>query len=123
MLTQTLLHSAIASKNWAVVPSLLHQSIEYTKTGYSAGRVRADGIAMNLLNKDAADMYLKNFKMSLGSTNIDRKPAEFIQNINKQTQLAAARAIANKIASDGRSTDRIFDSDGTSGNPKLYGKA
>ena len=98
MITHTLLKAAVASQNWAVVPSLLHQSHEYMKTAYTAGRARTDGVTMGLLNKDAATLYARNRTMSLGSTNMDRRPAEFIQSLNKQTQLAAAKAIANRIA-------------------------
>ena len=97
-LTQILLQAALATSNWAVVPSLVQQTCEYTQAAYSAGRARTDGITMSLLNKDAAALYARNRTMSLGTTNLDRRPAEFIQTLNKQTQLAAAKVIANKIA-------------------------
>lgn len=66
---------------------------------------------------------MKNFKISLGSANRDKKPAKFIQNLNKQPQLAAARAIVNRIASGGRDTDRSLKSKESAGNSKVTGKA
>ena len=118
VITQTLLNAAVASQNWAVVPSLLQQSLEYTKAAYAAGRARTDGITMSLLNKDAATLYARNRNMSLGSTNMDRRPAEFIQSLNKQTQLAAAKAIANRIANSRHDSSPSNEDTGNVGNAK-----
>ena len=120
MITQTLLKAAVASHNWAVVPSLLQQSYEYTKVAYTAGRARTDGVTMSLINKDAASLYARNRTMSLGSTNMDRRPAEFIQSLKKQTQLAAAKAIANRIANSKYDSNSSTDD---SGNNPLSGRA
>ena len=122
MITQTLLKAAIDSQNWSVVPSLIQQAYEYTKVAYTAGRARTDGITMRLLNKDAASLYAQNRMMSLGSTTMDRRPAEFIQSLNKQTQIAAARAIANRIASTKSDTFSGND-DGANSGTALTGRA
>ena len=115
VITNTLLEAAIASQNWAVVPSLIQQTSAYTKAAYSAGRARTDGVTMRLLGKDAAQLYARNRTMSLGSTNMDRRPAEFIQSLNKQTQIAAAKAIANKIANSKYDDSTPTNADGDAG--------
>ena len=68
---------------------------------------------MSLLHKDAAALYSRSRTMSLGSTN---------QSLNKQTQLAAAKVIANRIANS-KYDPQTNNDDGGSSSRTLTGRA
>ena len=93
-----LLNAAVRAEDYDAVIDLLEQTSSYQSAAYDAARMRVDDVSMNLLNKPAAELYLKTSRMNLETTTMRAPGIKFLRQSNAAMLTAKAKAIANKAA-------------------------
>ena len=58
-----LLDAAVKAEDYAAVLDLVAQASAYQAAAYEAARMRVDDISMGILNRPAAELYVKTSRM------------------------------------------------------------
>lgn len=97
-ISMRLLDAAVKAEDYAAVLDLVAQSSAYQAAAYEAARMRVDDISMGILNRPAAELYVKTSRMDLETTTMRAPGIRFLRKSNAAMLNAKAKAIANKAA-------------------------
>lgn len=117
-ITMRLLKAAVQANDFDAVIDLIEQSTSYQAAAYDAARMRVDDISMNLLNKPAADLYIKTSRMNLETATMRAPGIKFLRQSNAAMLTAKAKAIANKAAAVPMTSTDSVKGDGNSKKSK-----